>query len=137
MTSVISQYFPGELQSVGEFRRFVVQALAGLPQSVVEGGVQVASELAGNAVTHSKSALPGGKYLGRVEISAVDVLIQITDQGSDAEVPEVGEDQDLMAESGRGLVICRCLGEIQAETTPDGGRCVSVRIPIRTDGGRS
>jgi anti-sigma regulatory factor (Ser/Thr protein kinase) len=132
MTEII---LPGDrLQSVGEFRHFVVQALASLPPTVVDDGRVVASELASNAVTHSKSKLPGGKYTGRVEVGAVDVLIEVVDQGADdSSKPEVlvsrGSD-----EHGRGLFICSMFGQLSSEATVDGGRRTAVRLPLRPGG---
>jgi anti-sigma regulatory factor (Ser/Thr protein kinase) len=125
---VTDQIFPGVPVSVADFRRFVVQALAGLPQGLVEGGCLVASELATNAVTHSRSKLPGGKYLGRVEIGIDAVLIEVVDQGADDSAPEVlvGESTD---EHGRGLFLCAAYGQLSTEITP-GGRRTAARLPL-------
>jgi anti-sigma regulatory factor (Ser/Thr protein kinase) len=105
-----------------------VQTLTGLPAEVVDSARLVASELATNALGHSRSALPGGKYVGRVEIGPVDVLIEVIDQGSDNEVPEVVDVADGV--HGRGLLICCKVGHLDTYTTPDGGRRVAVWLPV-------
>ncbi len=121
--------FPGDQpQSAGAFRRFVVAALTGLPPEVVEDGRLVASELAANAGEHTRSGLAGGAFLGRVEIGVDAVLIEVVDQGSDTEAPEVLDLAE--AEHGRGLAICCALGELHTDTTPGGGRRVAVRLPL-------
>ncbi len=120
------QVFPGELQSVSAFRRFVVTALtmAGLPETVVEDARLLASELGTNAIAHSRSGLSGGKYVGKVEIGAVDVLIVVEDEGE-----TTGQDDVDADEHGRGLVICRSIGELITEDTGTGRR-TAVRIPL-------
>lgn len=121
------QPFPGEAEKVAEFRAWVVQVLAGLPRGVVENAETVAGELGGNAVQHSASGLPGGKYLGRV-----DLLIEVVDQGP---APLGAEDRDEETdadEHGRGLLICSLLGELSCESTPEGGRRTAVRLPLTT-----
>jgi anti-sigma regulatory factor (Ser/Thr protein kinase) len=109
--------------------------MAGLPAEVVDDGRLVASELASNAVDHSRSALPGGKYTGRIEVGADTVVIEVTDQGSDTR-PEVVAlvDADADHGRGRGLLICSKVGHLVAEATPDGGSRVSVRLPIPAAG---
>jgi anti-sigma regulatory factor (Ser/Thr protein kinase) len=124
------QEFVGVPVSVGAFRDFVAKALVGLPLPVVEDSELVASELATNAITHSRSRLPGGVYTGRVEIGAVDVLIEVVDQGADdASAPEalIGGGMD---EHGRGLFLCATFGELKSEITTDGGRRTAVRLPL-------
>lgn len=115
--------------SVGEFRRFVEACLAGLPAAVVADGSLVASELSTNTA-HTRSVLPGGTYTGRVEVSAVDVLICVTDQGSDTTTPDVRADPGPRATAGRGLFICSKLGRLTTEPAAGGGCRVCVRIPI-------
>jgi anti-sigma regulatory factor (Ser/Thr protein kinase) len=123
------QVFPGEAQSVGEFRRLVGQALAGLPTEVVEGGRVTASELGTNAIQHSRSGLSGGKWIGKVEIGIDAVLIEVTDQGAADTVPDVDPD-----EHNRGLILCRAFGQLSTEITETGGRRTRVRIPLAAAG---
>jgi anti-sigma regulatory factor (Ser/Thr protein kinase) len=119
-----SQIFAGQA-SVSEFRRMVGEALAGLPADVVDGGRVVASELATNAVVHSRSRMPGGKYVGKVEIGIDVVIIEVEDEGPDPDAPQGDVD-----EHGRGLIICAAFGELHTETTPSGGRRSAVRLPL-------
>jgi anti-sigma regulatory factor (Ser/Thr protein kinase) len=128
VTSVATFTLPGDLRSASEFRGLAARALAGLPAGVVEDGRLVASELAANASEHSRSALPGGEFTGRIEVGAAHVVIEVVDQGSDSEAPEVVDLVD--AVRGRGLLICSKLGQLSTDTTPDGGRRVAVRLPI-------
>jgi serine/threonine-protein kinase RsbW len=122
-----TQVFAGE-QGVGEFRRMVTATLAGLPEDVIEGGRVVASELATNAVTHSRSRLAGGKYVGKVEIGTEAVLIEVEDEGADLSAPQAA-DAD---EHGRGLVICQAFGQLTTRVTESGGRRSGVLIPLAT-----
>jgi hypothetical protein len=114
---------------VGGFRRFVGVCLVGLPAAVAPDGRVVASELSSNAA-HSRSALPGGTYIGRVQIGVVDVLSCVIDQGSELRAPHICADTEPQAASGRGLLICSEPGRLTTELTSGGGRRVWVRIPM-------
>lgn len=132
----MDQIFPGQPSSVGDFRRFVAAALtsAQLPTGVVENSRLVASELATNALEHSRSALEGGKYVGKVEIGIDAVLIEVVDEGAeDGSGPEVLAAPG-NAEGGRGLWLCAAFGLLSTETTADGSRRTAVRLPLGVSG---
>lgn len=117
MTGAIGHFeqaFAGRPQTVALARRFVRQVL----DEQVRGGVVAAgtcddaqlcvSELAANAVRHTRSGGPDGSYRVIVETGPGGrVHVEVCDQGGTDAVPQV-----LLggAESGRGLWTCAALG---------------------------
>jgi anti-sigma regulatory factor (Ser/Thr protein kinase) len=108
------QRFAGLPQTVGLARRFVRQVL----DDQVRGGTIAAgtcddaqlcvSELAGNAVRHTRSGGPEGSYRVIVETGPGGrVHVEVRDQGGADTLPQV-----LLGgiESGRGLWTCAALG---------------------------
>ena len=74
------QVFPARPEKVSEARRFVAGILAGTP--VADDAVLCVSELAGNSVSYSASAGPGGIFTVRAEVHGGDyVWLEVADQG--------------------------------------------------------
>lgn len=90
---------PGAPEHVAEARRFVT-GLAGDGWLDAGDVALLAGELAANAVLHSASGLPGGKFTVRVIVKTGGyLLIEVEDEGGPWHGPG-GDD-----ESGRGLEI--------------------------------
>ena len=82
-----------------------------------------ASELAANAVRHSRSRYPGGTFTVRAEISpGAYVRIEVEDDGGPWIEPSADQDR------GRGLDIIRALAGDWATYAGTGHRIVSVRL---------
>jgi anti-sigma regulatory factor (Ser/Thr protein kinase) len=97
--------FPGLAEHVRQAREFVSFLLADLPR--VDDVVLVVSEFAANALRHTASSRPGGRYLLEVRRWRDGASVALTDQGSH-KVPAVPEPDDL-SECGRGLQTVRAL----------------------------
>ncbi|MEU6711234.1 ATP-binding protein [Nonomuraea sp. NPDC046802] len=95
---------PGEPWSVPLLRRFVGRVLAMAEHRSMDGAQLIVSELAGNAIVHTRSGWPGG--LVAVEVTAIgDALarIEVTDEGAlTVPCPRMPGDDDC---HGRGLNI--------------------------------
>ncbi len=91
--------FPGLAEHVRQAREFAGFLLADLPR--VDDVVLVVSEFAANALRHTASARPGGRYLLEVRRWRDGASVSLTDQGSH-KVPTIPEPDD-MSECGRGL----------------------------------
>ena len=100
-----SRTFPGRTEQVHEARAFLASLLADSP--VAEDAVLCLSELAANAVQHSKSGGPGGIFTVSVALARGGaLLVTVDDQGG----PWLRHsDADL--DGGRGLLI---VGELAA-----------------------
>src|SRR5260370_42063566 len=84
MTSASSWTFAktyaGQPDQVGKVRRFLGQMLEGSP--VADDAVLLCSELCANAVCHSNSRRPGGRFTVRAEIYEDDYLcLDVEDEG--------------------------------------------------------
>jgi anti-sigma regulatory factor (Ser/Thr protein kinase) len=96
------QSFPGVVDQVGQARAFLTQALGDFP--LAADAVLIASELGANAVMHSASGKPGGRFTVRVEAYEGDYLwIEVEDQGGS------WTEHDSTEECGRGLRIVAAL----------------------------
>ncbi len=94
---------PGLPASVTEARRFVTAYLHDLPSEIVRRAELVVSELATNAIKHTRSGQPGGMLWVTVTVFDTAVRLSVTDQGSST-VP-VAHVADDCAEGGRGLLL--------------------------------
>lgn len=94
-----SRSYPGRAEHAGAVRRFVADELAGSP--VQDDAVLCVSELAANAIVHSRSGLPGGQFEVRIfRHPAGHVRVEVTDQGG-LWAPDPGGREN----HGRGLLI--------------------------------
>jgi len=122
---VCERLFPGLPSQVGEARRWV-RAVTGPASGDI--AVLVVSELATNAIMHSASGRPGGKFAVGVQARTSGVLIYVRDQGRDAArdaagrwAPENGH--------GYGLRIVASLAVVFGATAAAGGPGGELRDP--------
>ena len=102
-----SRTFPGRTEQVHEARAFLASLLADSP--VVEDAVLCLSELAANAVQHSKSGGPGGTFTVTVALARSGALLVTVDDRGGPWLRRPDADLD----GGRGLLI---VGELAAAT---------------------
>ncbi|WP_327591343.1 ATP-binding protein (plasmid) [Nonomuraea sp. NBC_00507] len=110
--------FPGLPSQVHRVRTFLADVLADCP--CAEWAVLLGSELAGNAVRHSASALEGGTFTVRCEyVPSRWVQVSVIDQG---ELPEGHSALTgwAPAEHGRGLSIVRAVATVSGTEYTEG-----------------
>jgi serine/threonine-protein kinase RsbW len=90
--------FPGGTGQVREARRFLAGVLDGCPAG--DDALLCASELATNAVLHSRSGRPGGRFSVCAALRAGSVRVAVADEGG-----PWGQERDGDGQSGRGLLI--------------------------------
>lgn len=95
-------------------RRLAVQQLAewGRPydSAVSAAAAQIVAELAVNAVQHGR--VPGRDFRLRLALGADGLLrLEVTDARADRLPPGPARTADVLAETGRGLVIVRALAD--------------------------
>lgn len=124
----LRRVFRGDTSQVPLVRDFIRRYLDGwpCPAAAVEDIVLCATELAANAVCHSRSGLPGGHLTVQVVVRPgkwVEVAVE------DAGGPWVTRDMGDNAECGRGLQIVSALSTQTGVVAGGHGRTVWFRCP--------
>ncbi|HEY3681686.1 MAG TPA: ATP-binding protein [Streptosporangiaceae bacterium] len=123
--------FLGTADQVSEARRFVTDHLAAAPEELLFLAELVASELATNAVTHTRSGEPGGVFQIAVELRpAESICITAYDEGSTSHVIPHSAAED--EESGRGLAIIETLAMQWGVVTTPGRHGVYCELDWQT-----
>jgi len=118
--------FPAVPAQVREARRFLAGLLAGQlnPGPATDDAVLCLSELASNAVVHSRSGQPGGQFTVRIRLHGPDLRVEVADAGGPWGSPTPND------QHGRGLTavsaIARAWGVIDGTS---GGRVVWFELP--------
>jgi serine/threonine-protein kinase RsbW len=125
--------YDGLPATVGHLRRDVRSILGPCPEIVAEDLELVVSELAANAIRHSRSGADGGTYTVRISHQATEkvpyVWVEVLDLGSQA------WDGVLRPEPTHGLSVIQHLSTwMGAADEPGGGRTVYARLDYRADG---
>ncbi len=99
--------FVGRPDQVRAARWWLSRMIDGLPMA--SDAVLACSELASNAIIHSDSGLPGGRFIVRLAVEDDTVRIEVIDQGGEwtnLRSHWIGDDDEADAsQSGRGLTI--------------------------------
>lgn len=95
---VTAQVFAGDAGQVRQARRFLAGLLGGCPAA--DDALLCLSELATNAVLHSRSGRPGGRFTVCVRVAAGSLRVAVADEGGPWE-----RQRDRGGQSGRGLLI--------------------------------
>ena len=115
---LLNMSFPAVPQAVSEARRQVAAALAGVPAA--QDAVYCVSEVAANAVVHSRSGRPGGQFTVTADVLAgALVVLAVADEGG----PWTGREADSYP---HGLEIVRALAAYVRADGGDDGRTVWV-----------
>src|SRR5262249_52467601 len=99
----------GRPEHVRAARQFVARTI-GHDHPKADAAMLLTSELVTNAVTHSRSRLPGGTIELVVTANSAGLLISVTDNGSDSKVPTIGVSPG--GENGNGLLLVESLADI-------------------------
>lgn len=127
------QTYPGVLATLPKVRQGLRESLAECTKALADDVQTVASELAANAVRHSRSGLPGGTYTIRVaHFPARDIpyiWVEVEDMGS----PEWDGVLDL--KPMHGFAMCQALTTwLGTRDKASGNRVVYARIEYKPDG---
>jgi anti-sigma regulatory factor (Ser/Thr protein kinase) len=118
-TTKSERTFAGIPAQVSEARRWTGRRLAdaGVCGEVTEDAVMCVSELATNAIQHSRSGITGGRFRLRLTVvPGVWLRIEVHDDGPLTARP-AADDAGPLAEGGRGLRLVR---ELASESGGDG-----------------
>jgi anti-sigma regulatory factor (Ser/Thr protein kinase) len=104
--------FAGRREHAGRARAWVRAQVAAVCPALAGDAELAAAELVANAITHTRSGLPGGRFTVAVAAAFGGVMIHVHDQGDGSgQVPRPGPaaGRGGLAEGGRGLVIVAAL----------------------------
>jgi anti-sigma regulatory factor (Ser/Thr protein kinase) len=118
---------------VGQVRRDVRAILGPCPEVIADDVGLVVSELAANAIRHSRSGADGGTYTVRVSHQVTEkvpyVWVEVLDRGSPS------WDGILRPQPTHGLSVIQHLSTwMGSDDEPDGRRTVYARLDYRADG---
>lgn len=112
--------YPGAASHVRRVRADLAPVAAGLP--IADDLILLASELAANAVVHSRSREPGGEFTVHVYIRPGDYAwLEVEDNGGPWTTPEPDD------EHGRGLAIVAAIAG-EGNWGIDGGGAPGTRV---------
>lgn len=118
-----ARMFPGHVDEIARVRAFVRNLLEDHP--AVHDAELIVSELATNAIQHSRSKSNGGLFVVRVHDHGDRVRIAVTDYGSDEPWPRaVPTNAHPLAEHGRGLVLVDHIAKEWGSHPEPVGTCV-------------
>ncbi len=100
---------PGDPRHVRSARTFVARTM-GADHPRADEALLLTSELVTNAVTHSRSRLPGGMVKVVVATKASSLLISVTDDGSDSTEPAITGIAG--GEHGNGLLLTESIADL-------------------------
>lgn len=122
--------FEGLPERLADVRQYLRDTL-GDDVDGVDDVVLVASELAGNAIRHSKSGLLGGHFVLQVAAFTDCWYVRIDDQGSTSSPePATAKDTD---ETGRGLPVVAALARAWGTFGGSTDRTVWAEVPYPRD----
>jgi anti-sigma regulatory factor (Ser/Thr protein kinase) len=128
--AVCERVFPGVPAQVREARRWVRTVTGAVCAPVADDAALVVSELATNALLHTASGLPGGKFAVGVQGRPAGIVICVRDQGRAAGQaagngfrPGPGDGH------GRGLAIVTALGSVWGTAAGPGWPAGHLRDP--------
>lgn len=101
-----SRSFPGLAEHLSEVRRFTAAVLGDHPGA--EDVVLAASELAANAILHTASGGPDGRFVVRLATFTNHWQLRVDDSGG-ANVPRLCDGDRTDSEAGRGLALVAAL----------------------------
>ena len=128
----VSQEFRGDPAHVVEARRWADSHMSGSPHAA--DVALVVTELASNAVRHTRSGDADGFFTVRLSVDVEKVRIEVADMGSDTEPRvkpvtfDIDGDEFELPETGRGLSLVESLAArwgVEGDTT---GRVVWAEI---------
>lgn len=122
--------FPGQADQLRVLRQWLADLLP--PCDARDDVIAVACELSANAVRHTASGLPGGRFSVEAEWAGSMVRLVVADGGAPS-APRVIEDPG--SENGRGLLMVYRLSAAVAVSGGEDGRHVQADVPWTANGG--
>jgi anti-sigma regulatory factor (Ser/Thr protein kinase) len=122
--------FPGRPDQVAQARRFVGRVLSGCP--VADDALLCASELASNAIRHTRTGR-SGKFQVVVWRGMASVCVAVLDDGSDTTPTPTPGQAGRLAESGHGLLAVQALAAWWGHHTYRDGSTRGTAVWFRLD----
>ncbi|MBO2455030.1 ATP-binding protein [Actinomadura barringtoniae] len=121
--------FAGVPEEVGEARAFVGTLFS--REAACDDAVWIAGELATNAIQHTRSGRPGGKFTVQAAQGDAALFVAVYDEGGDGEPLFGTAEPDEWSVDGRGLFGVEAIA-VRCGTCPtsNGGRVVWAALPV-------
>ncbi|MFW5416630.1 ATP-binding protein [Nocardiopsis sp. CNT-189] len=126
--------FPGEKSHVAQARRFVRSTLGlcpAIPPEVLDSALLLVSEIASNAIRHTRSGEPGGRFGVEVHHSPGHLTVAVHDEGPRGDDPGAHPTVEAFSpdsEGGRGLAIIDAVASDWNTEAVPGGRVVAFTL---------
>lgn len=107
----ICRPFPGRPDQIPHVRDFVTRHLRrhGCPDAALYNILLCVDEIATNAIRHTSSGRPGGRFVVTIRLAAHTARIEVADEGpSQHATPSVDDEYD---DGGRGLLLVEALAQ--------------------------
>ena len=130
VTTPKRRVFPGRPDQVAHARRFVARVLDGCP--VVDDALLCASELASNAIRHTRTGL-SGKFQVLVWCGRTSACVAVLDDGSATTPTPSPGPPGRLAESGHGLLTVQTLAAWWGHHTYRDGATRGTAVWFRLD----
>ena len=130
VTTPKRRVFPGRPDQVAHARRFVARVLDGCP--VADDALLCASELASNAIRHTRTGR-SGKFQVLVWRGQAAACVAVLDDGSDSTPAPAAGPPGRLAESGHGLLAVQALAAWWGHHTYRDGSTRGTAVWFRLD----
>ncbi len=114
MHKIYTKIFPSNPELLPEIERFVTEILSKTKlsrQKIINAELALA-EAAANSILHGNKSDPNKNVEINVEVSKKEVIISIKDEGKGfviKDVPDPTNEENILKDSGRGLLIMKSL----------------------------
>ena len=138
MPGTVDRRFAGVAASVAQARRWVRRVLDDnrVPDEVVDTALLLVSELATNALTHTASGAPGGRFGLRVHSGSGWVRVECDDAGNRTRTHPRYAMSGPDAIGGRGLALVAALAAAYGDRADATGRTVYFELHWSESSGR-
>jgi anti-sigma regulatory factor (Ser/Thr protein kinase) len=111
MALTLSDAWPGQPRNATDARHWLIERLAAESGGVRYKAEQIIGELIANAIKHTYSGSPGGRFVVAVDAGSPWVWVGVIDEGAVTEPVATRLETGVLYESRMGLAVVEALAE--------------------------